>query len=129
MTSMMNLEIKKEKLGKSQIKLEVTVAKSDFDEYRQKALERLKTEVEISGFRKGKAPDKLVIEKLGETRIESEALNLTVQESTYLALAKENIIPIESPKIAIKQFSKDKDLIYTFEVSILPQVVLTDYKK
>ncbi|MBU2595785.1 trigger factor [Patescibacteria group bacterium] len=125
----MNLEIKKEKLAKGKIKLEVKVSQADLDNFRQKALEKLKAEVEIAGFRPGKAPNKMVIEKLGETRIESEALNLAVQESTYLALSKESAIPIESPKVAIKQFSKDKDLIYTVEVSILPQVVLTDYKK
>ncbi|TSC91662.1 MAG: trigger factor [Candidatus Berkelbacteria bacterium Licking1014_96] len=124
----MNPEITTEKLGKSQIKLEIKVAKKDFDEYRKKALERLKAEVEIAGFRKGKAPDKMVIEKLGETRVESEALDMTVRESTFLAMAKENIIPIESPKVAIKQFAKDKDLCFTIEVSILPQVILGNYK-
>lgn len=115
-------------MGKSRIKLEIAVAKSDFNDYKKKALERLKADVEVSGFRKGKAPDKMVIEKLGETRIESEALDMVVRESTFLVMAKENIIPIESPKVAIKQFAKDKDLIYTVEVSVLPQVKLGDYK-
>jgi len=124
----MDLEIKKEKLGKGKIKLEVKVLKADFDNFRKEALERLKVEVEVPGFRRGKAPDKMVIEKLGETRIESEALNLAVSKSTYVALLKENAIPIESPKVAIKQFSKDKDLVYTLEVSVLPEIVLSDYK-
>lgn len=124
----MNLEVKKEKLAKGKVKLEVMVSKEDFDAYRQKAVERLKEQVEIPGFRPGKAPNKMVIEKLGETRIESEALDMVARESTFLALAKENIIPIESPKIAIKQFEKNKDLIYTIEVSILPQVILGDYR-
>lgn len=126
--SIMDLEIKRENLGKSKVKLEIAVAKSDFNDYKKKAFERLKVEVEIPGFRKGKAPDMMVIEKLGETRIESEALDMVVRESTFLAMAKENIIPIESPKVAIKQFAKDKDLVYTVEVSVLPQVVLGNYQ-
>lgn len=125
----MNLEVKRENLAKGKVKLEVIVSKKDFDIYRQKATERLKTEVEIPGFRPGKAPDKMVIEKLGETRIESEALDMVVRESTFLSLAKENIIPIESPKVAVKQFEKNKDLIYSIEVLILPKVILGDYKK
>jgi trigger factor len=124
----MKLEIKREDLGKAKVKLEITVSKADFDIYRAKALNRLKEQVEVSGFRPGKAPDKMVIEKLGETRIESEALDMVVRESTFLAMSKENIIPIDSPKVAISQFEKNKDLIYSIEVSILPKVVLGDYK-
>lgn len=124
----MNLEVKRKNLAKGKVKLEVMVAKKDFDIYREKATERLKAEVEIPGFRPGKAPNKMVIEKLGETRIESEALDMVVRESTFLAMSKENIIPIESPKVAVKQFERNKDLIYTIEVSILPKVILGDYK-
>lgn len=125
----MDLQIKKEKSGKSQIKLEVTIPQKEFAKFQEIALEQLSAGFEIPGFRKGKAPRRMVIEKLGETRIDSEALNLAVSKSTYLALARENAIPIESPKIAVKQFEKGKDLIYTLEVSILPQIILGDYKK
>ena len=124
----MNPEVRKEKLAKGKVKLEVTVSKEDFDIYRAKAIEKLKAEVQVPGFRPGKAPDKMVIDKLGETRIESEALDMVVRESTFLSMSKENIIPIESPKVAIKQFKKDEDLIYTIEVSVLPEIVLGDYK-
>lgn len=125
----MNLEIKRENLAKSRVKLEVTVLGKDFDIYREKAIEKLKTEVEIPGFRPGKAPNSMVIEKLGETRVDSEALNMIINEATFLAFAKENIIPIESPKVAISQFEKGKDLKFSIEVSILPKVVLGDYKQ
>lgn len=124
----MDLQIKKEKIAGSRVKLEVVIPQKEFAKYYKKALEKLSAEVEIPGFRPGRAPQKMVIEKLGETRIDSEALNLAISKSTYLALARENAIPIESPKIAVKQFEKGKDLIYILEVSILPEIILGDYK-
>jgi len=124
----MSLVVKKEKLPKSKIKLEVVVPLKDLDEYREKALEKLSQEIEIKGFRKGKAPKQMVIDRVGETRVDSEALEIAVPETSYMAMAQEKIVPLEQPKVSVKQFEKDKDLIYFLEVSILPEIEIKKYK-
>jgi len=122
------MEIKKEILPKSKVKLTITVPNSEMDGYLKMGLGKLKKDVEIKGFRAGKAPDKMVIEKLGEQRIASEALDLALPETYLRAITKEQIVPLEPPKISIKQFEKEKDLIYEVEVSVIPVVTLPNLK-
>jgi trigger factor len=124
----MKFETKREDLKDSTVKLEITIGKKEFASYRQKAIERLGSDVEVAGFRKGHAPKGKILEKLGEARIDSEALDMIVNDATFRALHQENLIPLESPKIAVKQFEKNKDLIFEIEVSVLPEIVMGEYK-
>lgn len=124
----MELKVEKKKLPKSKIKLNVTLSKKELDKFREQAVEKLNSEIDIPGFRKGKAPKMRVIEKAGEARIDSEALDLVLPQTTALAFAKSKTFPVNRPKVTIKQFEKNKDLKFSLEAEIMPKAKLPDYK-
>lgn len=127
------MEIKKENLGKSKIKLTIKVSSPEMRGFFDIAYKKLAPNVEVKGFRKGGAPRALTIAAIGENRLNSEILDLALQETYTTALKKENILPIAQPKVNIKVL-KDltvdtAELEYELEVDVLPEVKIGDYKK
>ncbi|MCL5407391.1 MAG: trigger factor [Patescibacteria group bacterium] len=127
------MEIKKENLEKSKVKLTIKVSSPEMRGFFNLAYNKLASNVEVKGFRKGGAPRALTIAAIGENRLNSEILDLALQETYTTALKKENILPIAQPKVNIKVL-KDltvdtAELEYELEVDILPEVKIGDYKK
>ncbi len=123
------MEAKIEKLPDSKVKITIIVEAKKIEGYFQEALEKLNNQVEIKGFRKGKAPKMMILDKVGQARYNSEALNLAMPKFYIEALKSNNIIPISQPAISVDQFAEGKDFKFTAEVDILPKVELGDYKK
>jgi len=127
------MEIKKEVLPKSRVKLTVKLLPAEMRTYFSRVYNRITPQIEIKGFRPGQAPRSMIISAIGENRLQSEIVDEALRESYGQALKKENIIPVSSPKVNIKMM---KDLLantaameYEAEVDLLPQVNLGDYKK
>ncbi|KKQ17962.1 MAG: Trigger factor [Berkelbacteria bacterium GW2011_GWA1_36_9] len=127
------MEIKKENLEKSKIKLTIKVSSPEMRGFFSLAYNKLAPSVEVKGFRKGAAPRALTISAIGENRLNSEILDLALKETYSTALKKENILPVAQPKVNIKVL-KDltvdtAELEYELEVDVLPEVKIGDYKK
>lgn len=94
-----------------------------------KADERLKEAaktIRINGFRKGKAPLKVIKKQYGEgvrQEILSDVINTSLQE----AFTKEAVQPAGQPHIEIKQFESGKDLEYTATFEVYPEVTLGEF--
>lgn len=123
------MEIKVEKLPKSRVKLTITVSPIAMGEYFSRVLERLSTGFSAPGFRPGKAPLPLMEKQIGQEKIETETLEMAVPLTYFEAIKKENLTPLENPKVDIKEFGKGKRLVYEAKVDVLPEVKLGDYKK
>ena len=125
------------KLPKSKVELDISLTAKELAEFFQKALDKLREKVKVEGFRQGKAPDVLVMERLGRATVEAEALDFAINHSFHQAIHEHNILPINSPNINVKkyqlsnsdQISKDEvNLEYGAEVDIIPEVEVKDYK-
>lgn len=123
------MKIKRENLAKSRVRLNIEVPKTEIKAFFDRAYEKLAPTVNIKGFRAGKAPKLMVIEAVGQNRYNSEALNLALAQTYFVAAKQEKIIPITQPAVAIKQFSQDQDFIFQAEVDVLPKIELGDYEK
>jgi len=127
------MEIKKEILSKSKIKLTIKISSPEMRSFFSRAYNKLSPTIEVKGFRSGMAPKALTIAAIGENRLNSEIIDLALKETYMAALKKENIIPIVLPKINIKMvkdLTRDTaQLEYEAEVDILPEVKVGDYKK
>ncbi|MFA6492907.1 MAG: trigger factor [Patescibacteria group bacterium] len=127
------MEIKKENLSKSKVKLSIKVSSPEMREFFARAYEKLAPTVEVKGFRTGTAPKSLTISAIGENRLNSEILDIALQETYGKALKKEDILPVSQPKVDIKVLkdltADTAELEYTVEVDILPVVKVGDYKK
>ncbi len=123
------MKVKLQKLPKSRVKLEIEVPAKDVEKYFEDAYKKLADQVEIQGFRKGKAPKMMVIDKVGQARYNSEALDMAMPQFYVQALHENKIIPISQPAISVEQFGETKDLKFIAQVDVLPKVDLGDYRK
>ncbi len=127
------MEIKKENLGKSKIKITIKIPSAMMRGFFSRIYNKLAPTVEVKGFRKGMAPRALVISAIGENRLNSEIIDLALKETYSEALKKENILPIASPKVNIKMMKEltadTAELEYEAEIDTMPEIKLGDYKK
>ena len=126
------LEIKRENLPKSKIKLTIKVPSAKMRQFFQKTYEKLAPTVEVKGFRKGKAPAKLTVSAIGENRFMQEILDLALQETYGEALKQEKIMPVAMPQINVKMMkdllTDQAELEYEAEIDCLPEVEVGNYK-
>lgn len=127
------LEIKKETLPKSRIKLTVSVPPALMRGFFTSVYEKLSKNIEVKGFRPGKAPKNLTIMQIGEGRLNEEILNTALQETYGQALKQEKILPVAPPKINITKMADlttdTATLEYVAEIDLMPKVEVGDYKK
>ena len=119
-----------EKLEKSMAKLTIEVSAEDFDKAIDDVYKRQRNKMNIPGFRKGKAPRKLLEMYYGAGVFLEDAVNDTIN-STYPKAAQECEISSEissNPDITLEQAEAGKPLIYTAVVAVKPPVSLGKYK-
>ncbi len=118
------------KLPKSQVEFEVTVAWADWEKYLDKAAEEVSEELKFPGFRPGKAPRKLVEQKVGEGVLLNNAAEKAVQKSYADFVTKEKLDVIGHPEVTIEELASGKDLTYKAKVAVVPEAkVKEEYKK
>ena len=123
------MKTKIEKLPKSTIKLSVTVEKEKVKEAYDSVLQAAVNNTTLQGFRKGNAPKDMVEKHIGVSSLYGEAINEVLKTYYPQALKEHSITPISNPKVEIKEFDMEKDMEFTAEVAIRPEVKLGDYKK
>lgn len=116
------------KLSKSQVEIDFELDEQEFNAYVEKALEHFKKHVKADGFRPGQVPKDLVVKKVGNEALLMEAGDLAVKESYANLVNEQKIEPIGRPEIQIKKIAKGNPFVFTAKVSVLPEVVLPDYK-
>lgn len=123
------MKVEKEKLPKSQIKLIIEVPTQEVDKFVSQAYERLAHQVEIPGFRPGKAPRFLIDQKVGSKRVQEQTLEIAVLKTYFQVVSSEKITPIARPEVKILKFAEGNPLIYEAIVPLMPEVILGDYRK
>ena len=124
------MKVTVEKLEKSMAKLTIEVSAEDFDKAINKVYLKQRNRISIPGFRKGKAPRKLIEQMYGEGIFLEDAINDTIN-STYPEEAQKCEISNEissNPEIELVQAEAGKPLIYTATVAVKPPVGLGKYK-
>ena len=119
-----------EKLEKSMAKLTIKVSAEDFDKAVNKVYLKQRTRISVPGFRKGKAPRKLIEQMYGTGVFLEDAINDMIN-STYPEAAQGSEIANEissNPDIELVQAEAGKPLIYTATVAVKPPVSLGKYK-
>ena len=116
------------KLPNSTLQVKGVLPSEEFNAYITKAAKAFTDEVELPGFRKGKAPEKLVLEKVGEGKILEEAARMALNEF-YPTLLKEHAPQaIGRPQIRITKLARGNPLEFEADIAVLPEVDLADYK-
>ena len=109
-------------------KLTIEVAAEDLEKAMQNAYQKAKGRISIPGFRKGKAPRKMIEQMYGKGIFLEDAVNALIPEHYSKALAECDLEIVSQPTIDITQAEPGKALIFTAEVATKPEVTLGDYK-
>ena len=121
----MSLQV--EKLENNMAKLTIEVDAAEFEKAVEKAYQKSKNKISIPGFRKGKAPRKMIEQMYGKEVFFEDAINdlIPVEYEKALDECEEDIV--SSPKVDIVQAEAGKNFIFTAEVALKPDVVLGKY--
>lgn len=122
----MNVEVKK--LPKSTVSIKASLDAAEFDVYIKKALAEFAREAELPGFRKGKAPENMVAEKVGEARLLEEAARMALDEAHPKILEEHQIDGIGRPQIRLTKLARGNPLEWEVEIAVLPEITLPDYQ-
>ena len=113
---------------KNEVKLSFTIEASKFEEAIQKVYVKSAKYFNIPGFRKGKAPYKIVEKQYGAQIFYEDAFNEVAGEVYEKELTDAKIEAVSRPEIDSIQMEKGKDLIFTAVVQTKPEVTLGKYK-
>ena len=101
----MKTEIKNQ--TNTETELEIQLEAEEFNSFINKAIISLGKDLEIKGFRKGKAPHNVVEEHIGSEKILVEAADLAVNESYKKAVRENKVEAIFHPQVEIKKWPKE----------------------
>jgi trigger factor len=127
------MKVTQEKLPASQIGLEIEITPEMSQQAYDKTLQEFVRHANIPGFRKGKVPRQVLIQRFGSTRIKANVLEDLIQDSLRKAIEQENISAIGSPQLRssfetlIEQFQPGAALTFSAAVDVSPEVTLNQY--
>lgn len=123
MTSALN------RLPDATIELTITIPWADIAKTYETAVGEAVKRTEVSGFRKGKAPRKVVEEQLNKTKIYEEVLKDLLPKVYNQAITDQKLRPIINPKIELKEASEGKDWVVRAVTCEKPAVTLGNYQQ
>ncbi|CCY32146.1 trigger factor [Ruminococcus sp. CAG:60] len=94
----------------------------------EKAYQKQKSRISLPGFRKGKAPRKMIESMYGKGVFMEDAVNSLVPQEYSKAIADCDLEIVSQPEINVTQMEPGKALIFTADVATKPEVTLGDYK-
>ena len=117
-----------EKISSNKVKLSFDIDAAKFDEAMGKAYIKVRGQVAIPGFRKGHAPRKMIETMYGEGIFYDEAFELIFDEVYGPAIDENKLEVVDRPQVDIQQIGTGKNLQFTCEVFVKPDVTLGEYK-
>ncbi len=117
-----------EKLSSNKVKLNFTVEPEKFEEGVKKAYQKMVKKINIPGFRRGKAPMKVIEAHYGESVFYEDAFDAIFPEIYQAALTEHNVDVVDRPELDVEQIGRGKELKFSVEVFVRPDVTLGEYK-
>ncbi|WP_077621328.1 trigger factor [Sediminibacillus massiliensis] len=122
------MSAKWEKQEGNQGLLTVEVDAEKFDQALDQAFKKVVKQVQVPGFRKGKMPRGLFEQRFGVESLYQDAVDIILPEAYTNAVEEAGIEPVDQPEVDITQIEKGKNLIFTAQVTVKPEVKLGEYK-
>lgn len=109
------------------VKITMPVEKELFEKGMDQAFNKVKDQVKIDGFRKGKITRSMFEQRFGAESLYTDAVDAVLQELYVQAIDALEITPVASPKIDIVSFEAPENVVLTAEVVVKPEVKLGEY--
>ena len=122
------MSVQVEKLEKNMAKLVIEVPAEEFEKALDEAYKKSRNKIAMPGFRKGKAPRKMIEKMYGASVFYEDAANIIIPDA-YENAAKESGLEIVSqPEIEVEQIEKGTPFIFAATVAVKPEITLGEYK-
>lgn len=127
------MKVTQEKLPASQIGLEIEITPEITKQKYEQVIKNLTSTLNIPGFRKGKVPRQILVQRLGIPRIKAAALEEIIQEGIDKAIKQEAITAIGQPQLRssfddlMTNYQPGEPLIFAAAVDVVPEVQLKEY--
>lgn len=124
------MSVNVERLSENSVKITIDVTTEEFDVALDKAFAKVVKEVKADGFRPGKMPKTIFIQRYGWESLYNDALQFVFEETYPKAIMEAKVYPTNEPKVDL-DFSilkKGSGFTYTAEVDVWPEVHLGEYK-
>lgn len=128
------MKVTQEKLPASQIGLEIEITSEMSAQAYEKTLKEFTRNANIPGFRRGKVPRQVLIQRFGATRIKAMVIEELIEESLQKAIEQEKIEALGNFQLKssfddlVKQFEPGATLTFSAAVDVPPEVTLTEYQ-
>ncbi len=113
---------------KNMVKLVIETTAEEFEAGLNTAYNKNKNKISVPGFRKGKAPRKMIEKLYGKEIFFEDAANAIIPDAYAKAAMECELEIVSQPKIDVVQLEAGKDFIFSAEVAVKPEVELGTYK-
>ncbi len=116
-------------LPESRVRVQVQVAPSEIDARLERKARQLGREMRLPGFRRGKVPAPLVIQKMGREAVLEEAVRDTLGNWYADAIETAGIVPVGDPQLDLADLPQQGSALeFSIEIGVLPVAALGEYK-
>ncbi len=116
------------KIETNKYELEVEVDAAQFENAVQSTYRRKAKNITVPGFRKGKAPRKMIEKLYGEGFFYEDAVNALVPVTVGPAVEEAGLTPVVRPDIEVTSLDKNNGVVFKVIVISKPEVEISDYK-
>ena len=113
---------------KNTVELEIAISAEEFEEAIQKTYLKTRKRISMPGFRKGKAPRKLIEREYGEEFFFEDAVNSIAPKAIDSAVDESGIELVDRPDAKVTQISKENGVVIKATCTVKPEVEISDYK-
>ena len=116
-------------LSDTKVRIDAEVPADGLEKKIKAAAAHLGTEMKISGFREGKVPPEMVLQRVGREAVLTEAIESSIAELVEQALLGAAITPVGDPQLKIGDLpGENEPLSFSIEVGVRPKAELGEYK-
>jgi trigger factor len=116
-----------ETLDPVKVKLTVEVEPKRVKQAFDKAARELAKQVNVPGFRPGKAPRRLIEQRFGDGVIAQQALEASLTDYYMEAIRTEELVPVGQPEVDVESFTEADGCTFTATIEVRPEVELPDH--
>lgn len=117
-----------EKLEHNMVKISMEIGQEEFDKACERAYQKNKNQISLPGFRKGKAPRKMIERVYGKEVFYEDALNDVLPDIYTAAVEELKLDVVSRPEVDVEKMEAGEPIVVTATVAVKPEVTLGEYK-
>jgi FKBP-type peptidyl-prolyl cis-trans isomerase (trigger factor) len=123
------MKVKKEKRKNAEVVLSGALPKEAIEKHTEKTLNRIAKEIELQGFRKGKAPVEKVREYVGEKTLWKEAAEMALREELENILKENEVLPLVPVSASLSSSEAGADMPFEIFATVAPTCSISGFKE